>query len=90
MFTANKDAPEATSTVPHINLTGLPKSKAQVSAAMMSAASCTGFFHVAGKRIVSHGQAGLMLICHKANSACRAGHGLAQADIDAAFAVSVR
>lgn len=78
--------PDAISTVPGIALTDFPNRKAKISAEMMSAASKIGFFYVTGKYSTPDLTPPYPLV----EEMCGAGHGLAQADIDAAFAMSVR
>lgn len=82
----NMTCPDAISAVPGIDLTDLPDKQAEISAEMMSAASKVGFFYVTGKCDTSE----LTPPCPLFEEMCGAGHGLAQADIDAAFAMSVR
>ena len=78
--------PEPISAIRGIDLTDLPDRRTQISAELMAAATQDGFFHVTGKLGTS-----FRLFCNRDNSeACNTGHGLAQADIDAAFAMSVR
>ena len=79
--------PEAISAVPGIALTDYPDKKAQISAEIMSAASNVGFFYVTGKHSTPDLKPPFSPVAEKM---CGAGHGLAQADIDAAFAMSVR
>ena len=78
--------PEPISAIRGIDLTDLSNRRMQISTELMAAATQDGFFYVTGKLGTS-----LRLFCNRGTSEeCITGHGLAQADIDAAFAMSVR
>lgn len=81
---------QAVSAIPSIDISNSKERKALVSAELVAAAKEIGFFYVTGEPVLA--PAGAVTFLNELASTCdvSAGHGITQADIDDAFAVSRR